>query len=71
VDDPARSVSKTHAVLEVGGEGISVTDLHSTNGVRVMSPAGASPEVAPGVAIPLESGSTVLLGSFRLRVEAT
>lgn len=70
VDDPDRTVSKTHAVLESTAEGIRVTDLHSTNGVSILDASGAATDVAPGVAVPLAAGTTVLCGSYRLRVVA-
>ncbi|GAB3613648.1 FHA domain-containing protein [Humibacter ginsengisoli] len=68
VDDPARSVSKTHAVLEESAEGIRITDLHSTNGVSVLDAAGAATTLASGVATPLSAGTTVLFGSYRVQV---
>ena len=68
VDDPARSVSKTHAVLEESAEGIRITDLHSTNGVSVLDAAGTATALVAGVATPLNAGTTVLLGSYRLQL---
>ena len=68
VDDPARSVSKTHAVLQETQEGVRVTDLHSTNGVSVIDASGATTALAAGTAAALDAGATVLLGSFRLRL---
>jgi hypothetical protein len=68
VDDPARSVSKTHAVLEASADGVRITDLHSTNGVSVMDAAGAATPLAPGVATAATAGATVLLGSYRLQL---
>lgn len=68
VDDPARSVSKTHAVLEESVEGIRITDLHSTNGVSVLDAAGTATALVPGVATSLDAGTMVLLGSYRLQL---
>ena len=68
VDDPARSVSKTHAVLEADGDGIRVTDLHSTNGVSVLDDSGSPTALTGGVATPVVAGATLLLGSYRLRI---
>ncbi len=70
VDDPARSVSKTHAVFEASGEGLRITDLHSTNGVSVLDPAGATTVLAPGASASVAPGATVLLGGYRLQVAA-
>ncbi|WP_460521102.1 FHA domain-containing protein [Humibacter antri] len=68
VDDPARSVSKTHAVLEESAEGIRITDLHSTNGVSVQDAADAATTLTPGVATPLAPGVAVLFGSYRVQL---
>ncbi|HWD61181.1 MAG TPA: FHA domain-containing protein [Humibacter sp.] len=68
VDDPARSVSKTHAVIEAADDGVRVTDLHSTNGVSVVDSAGAAKALAAGDASPVAAGATVLLGSYRVQV---
>jgi hypothetical protein len=35
LDDPTSTVSKTHALLVVDGDTLTVTDLYSTNGVVV------------------------------------
>lgn len=68
IDDPARSVSKTHAVLESAGAGIRVTDLHSTNGVSLVDAAGSVSGVAPGVPTPVPTGTAVLLGTYRVQL---
>jgi hypothetical protein len=70
VDDPARSVSKTHAVFETVGDGIRVTDLHSTNGVSLQDASGAATQPTPGVPTPVAAGTTVLLGSYRVTIAA-
>lgn len=67
VDDPQRSVSKTHAVLVREGDDILITDLHSTNGVSVLDAAGRATALDAGVPARLAAGDTALLGSFRLR----
>ncbi|GAB3389626.1 hypothetical protein GCM10027568_12110 [Humibacter soli] len=70
VDDPARSVSKTHAVIETVGDGVRVTDLHSTNGVSATGPEGTSVALAPGEAFPVDAGAIVMLGSYRVQLIA-
>jgi hypothetical protein len=69
LDDPARSVSKTHALVEVVAGRVTVTDLHSTNGTRVLTSDGEARELAPGVASEVAGGSTLLLGEFAVRVD--
>jgi hypothetical protein len=68
LDDPARSLSKTHALLELDSGELWIHDLDSTNGVVVASP-GASPIVAiPGERVAVGSGSELRLGSYVIRV---
>jgi len=64
LDDPTSTVSKTHAALTADGDVLSVTDLHSTNGVVV---GGA--RVEPGRPVPVADGMEILLGDLRVRVE--
>ncbi|GAB3576921.1 hypothetical protein GCM10027406_10410 [Leifsonia lichenia] len=69
VDDPAASVSKTHAAFEADGGALSVTDAHSTNGVVVVAEGARERELTPGEAAPLAHGDVVHLGRFAVRVE--
>jgi len=67
IDEP--TVSKTHARLELRDEQWIVVDLDSTNGVVLVTEAGAEIDVVPGV----ESiaGSRILLGDADLRLVRT
>lgn len=67
--DPARSVSKTHALVEVVDDRVVVTDLHSTNGTRVLTPEGEAHELDPGRSADVAGGSTLLLGEVAVRVD--
>ena len=67
--DPARSVSKTHARVEVVDGRVRVTDLASTNGTRVLTAAGESHELEPGRAVDAPNGATLLLGEFAVRLD--
>ena len=69
LDDPARSVSKTHALIEVVDGRVVVTDLHSTNGTRVLTPEGEARELEPGRGADAPNGSTLLLGEFAVRLD--
>jgi hypothetical protein len=69
LQDPARSVSKTHALVEVVDDRVMITDLHSTNGTRVLTAEGLVHELEPGLATRAESGATVLLGEFAVRLD--
>ena len=69
IADPTLSLSKSHARFVAAPEA-SVTDLHSTNGLRVER-AGARIEVPPGVPLPLSHGDVVVFGKRRLAVEVS
>jgi len=69
VDDPAKTVSKTHAAFEAAGAVLRVTDLHSTNGVTVTAPDGAERDLPAGTASDVAPGSTVHLGRYAVRVD--
>lgn len=68
VDDPNRSVSKTHALIELR-EGLPwVTDLHSTNGTTLTNEVGEALMCEPGVPVPIGDGWTVGLGEYPITV---
>ncbi len=62
VADQARTISKTHLAVGPAGTGVWVQDLHSTNGVRVADPTGATRRLRPGERTPVLPGSTVSYG---------
>lgn len=68
VDDPTRSVSKTHAELRADPSGLWLTDRGSTNGTVVSVP-GMPPRVAePGVRVRVPVGATIHVGDRRIVV---
>jgi predicted component of type VI protein secretion system len=68
VDDPTRSVSKTHAELRADPSGLWLTDRGSTNGTVVSVP-GAPPRVAePGTRVRVPVGATIHVGDRRIVV---
>ena len=69
VDDPAKSVSKTHAMLELEGSGLWVSDLESTNGVWVVPADGDAIEVVPGTRTAIPVGADLELGDFVIQIE--
>lgn len=68
VDDPGRSISKTHLHVLTDGAGVWVTDRNSTNGSAVTTPDGLRTPLQPGVPAFVSPGSTVHFGdrSFHL-----
>lgn len=67
VTDEARTVSKTHARIELRGERWLVTDLGSTNGVLVRTLMGEEIEVEPGTE--LEAGERFFLGDEEFHLQ--
>lgn len=70
LDDPSRSVSKTHLSLTHDGSAWLVTDRHSTNGVEVVSPDGRSHRLPPGQPVPVPVAATVRFGERSLQLVA-
>ncbi|WP_438855765.1 FHA domain-containing protein [Agromyces sp. M3QZ16-3] len=69
IPDHTRSMSKTHALLESSGGRLLVTDLDSTNGVRVW-PDGEEPvDLEPGVPAEAPLDAVILLGDVAFLVE--
>lgn len=68
LNDPAKSVSKTHAVFDVDGDGLWVRDLDSTNGVWVAGADGQETRVAAGERVRLTPGARVELGEFPIDI---
>ena len=62
VDDPQRTVSKTHVALTATREGVLVEDLHSTGGTVVVRADGEETPVLPGAPVHARAGDTVRYG---------
>lgn len=62
VDDPQRTVSKTHVALTATREGVLVEDLHSTGGTVVVRADGEEMPVLPGAPVQACAGDTVRYG---------
>jgi hypothetical protein len=69
VEDPYKSVSKTHAVLAVESGMLWITDLHSTNGTRVTNDVGEATLCPPGVPMPVGAGWAISMGEFTVRAK--
>lgn len=68
VEDPTRSVSKTHLELLPSADGLQVTDLGSTNGSAVIAPGGQVQELVAGRPVTVAAGWVVQAGERRLTV---
>ncbi|WP_400999190.1 FHA domain-containing protein [Agromyces sp. GXQ0307] len=69
VPDHTRSMSKTHALLESREGRLLVTDLDSTNGVRVWPEGEAPVDLEPGVPAEAPLDAVILLGDVAFLVE--
>jgi hypothetical protein len=65
------SVSKSHARITVGADGVSVEDLGSTNGTLVLLPDGRESECTPGLRVAVPPGATIEFGTDALILEAS
>lgn len=66
IDDPAKSMSKTHAAIVVDGDKATVTDLHSTNGTKLAVDGGRT-VLAPGIPSAVASSdASVVFGDYAI-----
>jgi hypothetical protein len=70
IDDPERSLSRTHARFGIDARGFWVADAGSGNGTVVVLPTGQTAVARTDRAVPVPSGSTVRLGDREFVVEA-
>jgi predicted component of type VI protein secretion system len=70
VDDPERSVSKTHLAVGQDGGTIWVLDRNSTNGTRIVDGSGVESALPPGEPVPVQPGCSVRFGARTLTVLA-
>jgi pSer/pThr/pTyr-binding forkhead associated (FHA) protein len=62
LDDPEKSISKTHLEFGVTAGRLWVVDLDSTNGTRVFNLEGGVRQLKPGQRETVEPGETVQFG---------
>lgn len=68
--DPNKTVSKTHAALELTASGqLVVHDLNSTNGVYLGYPGAEDETIEPGSPVLVEHGAELSFGEFTVNVE--
>jgi pSer/pThr/pTyr-binding forkhead associated (FHA) protein len=70
VDDPERTISKTHLLARLEGSVVVVEDRHSTNGTVLESARGSRSPLVPGQAEEAALGAALHLGSVRIEVVA-
>lgn len=68
IPDIGRSISRSHAVLELDGPLLWVTDLASANGSAVALPGQQFSPLTPHVRTPAPAGSRIALGTRILHV---
>jgi hypothetical protein len=68
VEDPQRSLSKTHLQFGLDDRGLWVRDRGSTNGTAVRTPDGARQPCPPDTPVPVAAGSTLLIGDHEVPV---
>lgn len=70
VDDPSRSVSKTHLAIGLDPDGPWVVDRSSTNGTSVYALDGSEQEVAPGEPRRVQRNGVIRFGTRHVRLAA-
>jgi predicted component of type VI protein secretion system len=68
IDDPERSISKTHLALGLHDMRIWAEDRHSTNGTTLLDSDGTSIRLAPGRKVVLKPGAVLNVGNHRIEV---
>lgn len=68
IDDPTRSVSKTHLLVRPGAGHLTVEDRGSANGTTVVLPDGTSHDLLAGQPMAVPAGGAVLFGDRRFTV---
>nr|WP_244303413.1 FHA domain-containing protein [Leucobacter coleopterorum] len=66
IEDPTRTMSKTHARMRRVGDGWTIEDLHSTNGVAVFDDLGNSTQVESGRET--EVSERLIIGTLEVRL---
>lgn len=69
VNDPQRTISKTHLLIATDHTGLYVEDRQSTNGTVVTLPDGQQVICAPLQKVRVTAGTTVLCGQYAVRIE--
>ena len=69
IDDPERSLSRTHARFGIDARGFWVADAGSGNGTVAVLPSGQSLVVGPDSPTHVPSGSTIRIGDRTVLVE--
>lgn len=66
IPDLTRTISKVHVIIEIGRDGLSVTDLDSSNGTYV---EGTDAPLIPHHAVLVPWGAALILGDRRVTLE--
>lgn len=64
---PDGSLSKTHAALEPSSSGLTITDLHSTNGTSIAQ-GGHLSHCTPGQPVDVPQGAEILAGDVVIQI---
>lgn len=70
LSDPGKVLSRTHALLEIEGDELWVTDLDSTNGTEMIDAGGSAKPCLPGRPYALSTGGALSLGGRQVSFEA-
>lgn len=65
--DPLKTLSKTHALIEVANDGLWITDLGSTNGTEITTGDGTARPARAHERISVLEGDTIAFGDLVVR----
>ncbi len=69
IDDPQRTVSRSHLLVQSSEAGILLRNLSTVNALVLIGPDGSEAEVGPGGAITVTDACRVILGAYPIAVE--
>lgn len=67
--DPTKSLSKSHALLELDGDGLTIRDLGSTNGILLVDETNREVMLPVDIRVPVVAGTRFELGDFVLIID--
>lgn len=62
LDDPSRSIGRSHLLVQSAGDDVIVQDLNTVNGTTIIGPDGVQNALRPGRPTSVRPGTRIVLG---------